>query len=221
MRLRVFYGGTFDPVHNGHLAIARAARDLLRAEVRLMPAADPPHRARPGADALQRIAMLELAIEHDLGLLVDRRELHRPGRSYTIDTLRDIRAGLDMHHPVALLLGADSFLDLPQWREWEELFELAHFIVAERPGNALDAGMPQALSDVMAGRWTADPADLQAAAGGRVLRLRQPLRPESATELRHRIASGAPWQDWVPPAVAEFITRHRLYHDRAPTPASL
>ncbi|MET0718340.1 MAG: nicotinate-nicotinamide nucleotide adenylyltransferase, partial [Pseudoxanthomonas sp.] len=89
--LKLFYGGTFDPVHNGHLAIARAARDELDCTVRLMPAADPPHRAPPGADARQRAEMLDLAVIDERGLQVDRRELLRDGPSYTIATLRELR----------------------------------------------------------------------------------------------------------------------------------
>jgi len=93
MGLRIYYGGTFDPVHLGHLAIARAARDQLQVAVRLLPAADPPHRAAPGADAAQRLAMLALAVGDEPGLLLDRHELDRAERqpgvpSYTVDTLR-------------------------------------------------------------------------------------------------------------------------------------
>ena len=159
--LNLFYGGTFDPVHNGHIAIARAARDALQAEVRLMPANDPPHRKLPGADAAQRAEMLELAIAGEAGLTVDRRELQRQGRSYTIDTLREVRAELGPQAPLALLLGADSFLGLPTWREWTELFGLAHFVVAQRPGSPLDAALPDDLAEILHDRWTDDAQALQ------------------------------------------------------------
>ncbi|MGE8260938.1 MAG: nicotinate-nicotinamide nucleotide adenylyltransferase, partial [Stenotrophomonas sp.] len=120
MGLRIYYGGTFDPVHLGHLAIARAARDQLQVAVRLLPAADPPHRAAPGADAAQRLAMLALAIGDEPGLLLDRRELDRAERqpgvpSYTVDTLRELRAELGPRQPIAWLVGADSLLALPSW----------------------------------------------------------------------------------------------------------
>src|SRR5690554_2410476 len=144
--LVLLYGGTFDPVHNGHLAIARAAHQALGTAVRMMPAADPPHRPPPGATAAQRAAMLELATAGEPGLRVDRRELEREGPSYTVLTLRELRAR-DPDVPVALLVGADSFLGLPGWREWRALFGMVHFVVADRPG---DDWRPDALPDPLA-----------------------------------------------------------------------
>lgn len=208
--LLVLYGGTFDPVHNGHLAVARAARDRLGAPVHLMPAADPPHRAPPGAAAATRAALLDLAVAGEPGLVVDRRELERSGRSWTVDTLRALREHAPAR-PVALLLGADGFRGLPGWKEWESLFGLAHFVVAERAGDPLDHGLPAPLAARVEGRWVDDPALLQAAPAGRLLRLRQPLTPESATGVRHRIATGAPWRHLVPEAVAARIEAEGLY----------
>ena len=209
--LRVYYGGTFDPVHDGHLAIARAARDVLDATIRLMPAADPPHRAPPGASAMQRAAMLDLAVVGEPGLCVDRRELRRAGRSYSIDTLVDLRAELGVRSPIALLVGADSFVDLPDWHRWRELFEHAHFVVAERPGSPLDGALRPELAAELAGRWCASPGQLGEVPAGLVLRLRQPLHEASATAVRGRIAAGEPWRDDVPAAVADYIQRHHLY----------
>lgn len=209
--LLLFYGGTFDPVHNGHLAIARAARDALGCPVRFMPAADPPHRPAPGASAPQRAAMLELALAGEPGLCLDRRELARPGRSYTVDTLRALRGEVG-RAPVALLVGADSFLGLPDWKDWRSLFELAHFVIAERPGEPLER-MPEALAAEVAGRWAVSAAELEAAPAGRVLRLRQPLHDVSATRLRALVGSGGAWRHLVPAAVADCIERLRLYGD--------
>lgn len=209
--LRVLYGGTFDPVHAGHLAIARVARDALAARVDLMPAADPPHRPPPGAGAAHRARMLELAVAGERGLAVDRRELDRDGRSYTVDTLRALRAEIGIDAPVALLLGADSLLALPTWKEWTALFDLAHLVVAQRAGSALDGALPPALADALRGRTASNPAALVDAPAGRVFTLSHPLHPASATELRRRIAAGRPWADWVEPAVAAYIGRHALY----------
>lgn len=209
--LLVLYGGTFDPVHHGHLAIAGAARDLLQATIRLMPAADPPHRAPPGASADQRAEMLDLALAGEPGLCVDRRELHRDGRSYSIDTLLELRAQIGDDAPVALLVGADSFVGLPDWHRWHELFDHAHFVVAERPGSPLDHDLRPELAAALEGRWRTAPAALREAPSGRVLRLRQPLHAESATSIRARIAAGEPWRDQVPAAVAAYIQRHGLY----------
>lgn len=211
MTLRVLYGGTFDPVHHGHLAVACNARDALAADIHLMPAADPPHKGPTHADAGQRAAMLALALGETPGLCIDRRELHRAGPSYTVDTLHELRAELGPARPLAILLGADSFLDLPAWKAWRTLFDLAHIVVAERPGSHLDEALPRALADVVAERWAGVPRALHAIPAGRVFRLRQPHRPESASELRRRIAAGEPWQAWVPGPVAAYIVAEGLY----------
>ncbi|CAN7221718.1 nicotinate-nucleotide adenylyltransferase [Pseudoxanthomonas sp. LjRoot143] len=218
--LQVFYGGTFDPVHNGHLAIARAAYDTFGVPIRLMPAADPPHRAPPGATAAQRVHLLDLAVQDGPGLCVDRRELERaerdPGaRSYTVDTLRELRQERGEALPVALLIGADSLLGLPAWKAWSELFDLAHFIVADRPGSGLDAGFAPVLAMALERRWTDQPADLHRSPAGCVYRLHQPLQPESATEIRWRIGAGEAWRHLVPAAVADAIADERLYVPRA------
>lgn len=219
--LLLLYGGTFDPVHTGHLATARSARDALRSTVHLMPAADPPHRTPPGADARHRVRMLELAVAGEPGLAVDRRELEREGRSYTVDTLRALRESFGSHLPVALLVGADSFVGLPQWKEWAALFGLAHFVVAERPGHSLDRTLPHELADRIAPRIAGDAAELRASPAGRVLRLRQPLVDASATRVRALIERGGDWQALVPPPVAGYIIRHRLYAGRGAASAPL
>lgn len=224
--LRVFYGGTFDPVHNGHLAIARAARDEFGVPIDLMPAADPPHRAPPGATAAQRAHLLDLAVRDVPGFRVDRRELQRAqrdpaGRSYTIDTLHELRGELGQAASIALLIGADSLLGLPTWRTWSALFDLAHFVVADRPGSGLDAGLAPVLAARLEGRWTDRPEDLHRAPAGRVFRLNQPLQQESATEIRRRIAAGEAWRHFVPAAVADAIADERLYASRAAGAGSL
>lgn len=214
---RLWYGGTFDPVHRGHLAIAGAAADLFGEPVTLAPAADPPHRAPPGANARHRACMLDLAVAGDPRLRVDRRELHRDGPSWTVDTLRELRALHGADAPLALLLGADSFRSLPQWHEWEQLLQLAHLVVASRGDEPVDRGLAPELARAAHGRWCTAPADLSGAAGGRILALRQPLRSESATAVRAAIAAADPaWRGLVPPAVAGYIERHRLYRVDAP-----
>ena len=216
--LLVLYGGTFDPVHNGHLAIARAARDALQVDIHLMPAADPPHRPPPGAAAGDRVAMLQLALADEPGLLPDLRELQRHAvdgarRSYSVDTLRGLRAELGADAPIVLLVGADSFIGLPTWKSWRELFDLAHFVVARRAGSPLDAELPPQLADALRGREVASPESLRLQPAGRVLYLRQPLHAQSATDIRHRIAAGRPWRQLVPAAVADYIQFHGLYAD--------
>ncbi|WP_414716045.1 nicotinate-nucleotide adenylyltransferase [Stenotrophomonas sp.] len=221
MSLRIYYGGTFDPVHLGHLAIARAARDELQVAVRMLPAADPPHRAVPGATAEQRCRMLSLAIGDEPGLVLDRRELDRaarhPGRpSYTVDTLRELRAELGPSRPLAWLVGADSLLALPAWHEWQALLGLAHFIVAERPGSPLRDAVAGELGQALEGRWCDSEQALFASPAGRVLRLHQPLRSESASAVRAQIAAAGPWRAMLPPAVADYVAEQHLYRITTP-----
>jgi nicotinate-nucleotide adenylyltransferase len=216
MALALFYGGTFDPVHAGHVAVASAARDALGADVAFLPAADPPHRPAPGASAQQRARMLELAIAGQPGFSVDCRELQRAGPSYTVDTLRGLRAGRGPDAPLAWLVGADAFRGLPDWHDWRELFGLAHFVVAVRPGHGLDA-LPDDLAQACAGRWVDRPGDLAGRPAGGLFRLEMPLHPASATELRRRLRAGEPHGGWLSAAVADYIRAQGLYRaDTAP-----
>jgi nicotinate-nucleotide adenylyltransferase len=216
-RLLVCYGGTFDPVHDGHVAIARAARDGLRAKVALLPARDPPHKADTRADATQRAEMLELAIAGEAGLVVDRRELRRAGPSYSVDTLGELRGELGADTLIAWLVGADSLRQLHTWHRWRELFDRAHLVVVQRPGADIDMAALRDASPVVAElveQRRRPPEALAATAHGGFAVLPLPgLRPESSTELRRRIATGEPWAHWVPPAVAAYIVRHGLYGD--------
>ncbi|MBN6100966.1 nicotinate-nucleotide adenylyltransferase [Xanthomonas sp. CFBP 8703] len=214
--LSLIYGGTFDPIHNGHLAIARAARDAFEVPVRLMPAADPPHRDAPGANARQRCEMLALAIDGEAGLLLDRHELQRalaqPGvASYSIDTVRELRAELGAAAPLALLIGADSFVGFNAWRDWRSLLDTAHLVVADRAGSGWERALPAELAQAVAGRWAASPQALAGAPGGLLWCLRQPLRSESASQVRERIAAGGDWAALVPAAVADYIRAAGLY----------
>lgn len=209
--LRAFYGGTFDPVHNGHIAIALAARDALGTTIWMMPAADPPHRAAPGASAEDRAAMLELAIQGQAGLRVDRRELARDTPSYTIDTLHELRIKYGDDAPLAFVIGADSLHGLATWKAPEALLAGAHWVVAERPGSALDEYLPPEVARLVGARWTLNPAALRESPGGKVLRLRQPLHGESATQIRRRIAAGETWHHLLPLAVSRYIVDHGLY----------
>ena len=209
MTPRILYGGTFDPVHAGHLAVAAAARDALAAPVAFVPAADPPHRGPPGADAGHRAAMLALAIAGEPGFSVDRRELERDGPSWTVVTLAELRAEVGPRQPLAWIVGDDAFLGLPSWHRWEELLGLAHLVVAVRPGHSLEP-LPPPLASAVDGRW-APASALADAPAGRLLRLAMPPHPASATRLRERLRAGEDVADWLPPAVAGYIARHGLY----------
>jgi nicotinate-nucleotide adenylyltransferase len=198
------YGGTFDPVHEGHVAVARAAADALDiGRVLLVPAGDPPHRGAPHAAGALRAAMLRRAFADDPRFVVDERELHRGRPSYTVDTLRSLRSELGPLVPLVLLLGADAFLGLPGWHRWTELSRLAHFAVVARPGVRLDP---------LGGDWppgvappAADPAVLRAQpAGGCVIVTSRPSEA-SSTAIRAALAAGDPRPAGLPERVAQLL----------------
>lgn len=209
--LRLIYGGTFDPVHDGHVAVATAAAAALAPCVlHLLPSADPPHRARPGASAAQRVDMLRLAFAAQPEFLIDQRELRRDGPSFMVDTLLDLRREYGEEEPLALLLGADAFLGLPSWSRWRQLLDLCHLVVVQRPGHRLDA-LPPELAEEFDSRVATSADELRHCAAGRWLLLDLPLRPESATRARQAMHGNAPDTAGVDPAVARYIADHRLY----------
>lgn len=210
MRLTLVYGGTFDPPHNGHLAVAAAAAAAFETPVHFLPSADPPHREPTAASAEQRAAMVEAAIAGDVRFACDRRELHRGGPSYSLLTLRDLRAELGPAQPIAWLIGADAFLGLDRWHAWRELFGFAHFVVVERPGRSFEA-MDAELAAVCKPRWRAEPQALTQAPHGLLYRLPMPLRPESATGIRAGLRAGTDMNAQLPAPVAAYIRRHGLY----------
>ena len=188
MKPLAILGGTVDPVHVGHLCVAWEAAELLDAEVRLVPAHVPPHRPPPVASVAQRVALLRAALAGQDRLTLDLRELDRDGPSYTVDTLRALRAEQGAQRPLVLLMGADAYAGLPGWHAWESLFELAHLGVFARPGFEREG--PAALEAATAHRQ-ADPAgDWRQRAAGCVLSL--PVTPldVSATRIRQLLADG-------------------------------
>ncbi len=210
MRLIIVYGGTFDPIHNGHLAVAEAAQAAFRTDIVFLPGADPPHRPPTSVSAAQRAEMVELAIAGHPGFSCDRRELRRPGPSYSMLSLREIRAETGPQQPIAWLIGMDSFLGLPGWHAWRGLFELCHFIVADRPRHSIQT-LPAELVSACAKRWADAPEPLAAAPAGRVLRLRMPLREESASAIRAGAAGNGGMHADLPDSVSAYIMRNRLY----------
>jgi nicotinate-nucleotide adenylyltransferase len=186
------FGGSFDPVHHGHLIVARIAAETLGLDsLRFVPAREQPFkRGQHGATADQRAAMLELAVTDSPGFAVERAELERPTPSYTVDTLRELHAREPGIRPV-LLVGADAAAEMDAWHHAEEIPALATVVVFAR------AGVPVPPSDLIA----------------RTIEV--PAIEISATEIRRRIREGLSIRYWVPDSIAEYITRHRLYLDPA------
>jgi nicotinate-nucleotide adenylyltransferase len=187
MKPLALFGGTFDPIHIGHLSVAWEASELLDAEVRLMPASIPPHRSSPTASAAQRVDMLRAALRGQSRLSLDTRELDRSGPSYTIDTLHEFRREFGAR-PLVLLLGADAFAGLRSWHRWRELFDVTHIGVINRPG--VDACVPVELERAVAPRRTDDPAVIGAQPAGRVIELAVTPLEVSATRIRELLATG-------------------------------
>lgn len=213
MRAIGIFGGTFDPIHYGHLRTAFELLQALRlAELRLVPAGRPPHRDAPLCDADRRLEMLRAAAAGQPGFVVDDRELRRDGPSYTVTTLRELRAEVPAR-PLCLIVGMDAFLGLPEWHEWREILRLAHLVVAHRPGwSAPGAGL---LGELLAERGTARVADLHASPAGRI-HVRAVTQLEiSSTELRELIVAGRDPRYLLPDAVRTIIRDTGCYHSQA------
>ncbi len=203
-------GGTFDPIHIGHLRAALETAELMALDqVRLIPSARPPHRDTPQVSAEQRLQLVQLAAANLPPLLVDDRELRRDSPSWTIDTLQSLREELGAQAQLFLLLGWDAFCGLPSWQRWTELLDHCHLLVLQRPDADLDA--PQALRDLLAARSVADPQALQGPAGQIAFVWQTPLAV-SATDIRRRLATGRSARFLVPDAVLQHIHAHGLYH---------
>ena len=194
MRPLAILGGTFDPVHLGHLRVAWEAAEFLDAEVRLMPANVPPHRAQPVANAQQRVALLRAALAGQSRLRLDERELHRQGPSYTVDTLIELREEIGSIQSVVLLVGADAWAGLPNWHRWRELFELAHIGVLSRAGHEISES--EALAAATRARRISDPFVLARSGAGQVIEIRVSALEISSTHIRHELASGRQPRFW-------------------------
>ncbi|MEK7711574.1 MAG: nicotinate-nucleotide adenylyltransferase [Pseudomonadota bacterium] len=200
------FGGTFDPIHYGHLRPAQEAmQQLALAELRFVPAATPPHRPPPLASAAQRLTMVELAIRGLPGLRVDDRELQRGGLSYTVSTLESLRTELG-NTALCLLIGADQFRSFETWHRWQEIPALAHLVVLNRPGAT--AGV---LPDWVRARVCTDLHLLREAPAGRLAFLSVSPQDISATRIRAALARGESVQGLLPEAVLDYIRSNQVY----------
>ena len=208
--MHVIYGGTFDPIHHGHLRLALEVGDSLGVErVDLVPCHIPPHRGDTGASASQRLELIRLAIEGEAGLGLDERELRRAGASYTADTLRQLRSELGPDAPLVMVVGTDAFAAFDRWREWRDIPELAHIVVVRRPGAELAPGSEA--HRLVAERRAESPQALWQRPCGLVLELDPPLMDISATGIRQCIADGRSPRYLTPDAVWQQIQALGLY----------
>ena len=208
------FGGTFDPVHCGHLRAAHEAWESLQLDqVLLVPCGDPPHRGRPHADGAQRLAWLREAIGDHPGLVADDRELRRNGPSYSVDTLGELRAEYGPERPLLLLLGVDAFLGLPGWHRWQEILEQAHIVVIHRPGATLPNpdSRGSTMERLLAERLCADNDGLQQRNAGCIRFL--PITPLSisSSQIRRLLAAGDDPRWLVPDSVHRQIRDATAY----------
>lgn len=209
------FGGTFDPIHYGHLRVAEEIVEALGLrEMRFIPAGMPRLRQPPIASPQQRAAMVRMAIQGKARLVLDEREIKRPGTSVTVESLRELRQELGESVTLCFVIGADAFMKLDQWHCWQELFGLCHFIIAARPGHALKSGsdvLPQALRDECTPRWASSADQLKNTAGGLIFVAPTTLLDVSASTLRARIAAKENTRDLLPDAVLDYIETNHLY----------
>jgi nicotinate-nucleotide adenylyltransferase len=203
------FGGTFDPIHYGHLRTAFELLQLLRlGEIRFMPTGNPPHREHTIATTEHRVAMVRAAIAGQTEFVLDDRETRREGPSYSVDTMRELRAELPTA-PICLIVGMDAFLGLPKWHQWRELLQLIHLVVAHRPGWRAPTMGP--LGELLVDRGTGRINDLHEAPAGKIYIHAVTQLEISSTEVRKLIAAGRDPRYLMPDAVRDIIRSTACY----------
>ena len=206
----VVMGGTFDPVHLGHTGLARQAADKLGVgEIRLIPSLLPPHRDVPGATALQRLDMLNLAVAGQSGFNVDGCELERGGVSYSIDTLRSLRQEFPAPSRIYFLMGYDAYQKLPEWKMWQDLLDYVHIVILQRAVSEYNLTSPMQLLEARC--KVAGISQLQKRHAGRIAYLPVEAVDISATRIRELLKSGSRPTDLMEDKVIEYIFNENLY----------
>jgi nicotinate-nucleotide adenylyltransferase len=210
-------GGTFDPVHLAHLRLAEELADGIGlSKVRFIPTGAPPHRRTPRVTGAHRMEMVRLAIAGNPRFEADDREIRRQGVCYTFDTLNELRAELG-DRPLCLLMGSDAFSALTTWHRWEELFDLAHVVIAHRPGfslQQLQSSLPGPLRKIYLQRLAASTGILRRDSAGAVYAREITALDIAATQIRGLLAGSGSGRYLVPDAVLDYIETNRLYKER-------
>ena len=210
MNNTLVFGGTFDPVHRGHIeSVCAVSRLLCDVDINLVPCQTPAHRPLPSASPEDRLKMLQLAVASQDRIFVDDCELRREGISYTADTLLGYRESLGESGSLLFLMGRDSWVTLPSWHRWEELIDLSHLLVLERPG--LNQGSPEVLRKWLKSRQVQNPKEMVDRPFGKVCFLSLDQINVSASGLRDKIAKGRSIREDVNPLVRSYIRQNNLY----------
>ncbi len=206
------FGGTFDPVHLGHIKPALDVKQSLGLEeLRFIPCSIPAHRAAPIATVEQRLAMLHAAIDGHENCIIDERELNRQGVSYMVDTLQSLQHDLSGKR-FCLIIGMDAFLGLNQWYQWQRLFDLANCVVTYRPGFELDlAQLPADLFNEVKQRQVDSVKVFIEKQQGAILFMPVTQLDISATDIRQRVKHEKSIEEFVPPAVNNVIQQQQIY----------
>ena len=208
-------GGTFDPIHFGHLRMAEELAEALGIEqVRFIPAGSPPHRGQPRAEARHRLEMARRAVAGNPRFTLDDREIVRERPSYSVDTLTDLRAEISPGTPLVLFMGSDAFLGLTSWHQWRRLFDLAHIAVAHRPGFSpalWEDALPDPLRRELDKRLTDQAEELAGTAAGRVFLHPITQLDISASQLRDRCLRGKSLRYLLPDSLIDYLTENHLY----------
>ncbi len=203
-------GGTFDPIHSGHLRPALdIAEKLSLTEVRFIPSAIPPHRWQPEASAEHRINMVKLAIDGVNPFILDDREYHREGASYTIDTLKSIRSEIGADTSFSMILGLDAFQSFTHWKDWKVILETCHIIIAARPGYEIDSTLDKYLAE----RVTKNSDDLHQQLAGKIYFCDVTQLAISATMIREKLKHKQSCDYLTPAKVCDYIKTHQLYRN--------
>ena len=205
-------GGTFNPIHFGHLRMAQELAEALQLdEVRFIPSANPPHKTAPEVSAEQRAAMVQLAIQNNPLFKLDTRELARTGASYTIDTLISLQEELGGSAALCLMMGSDAFTYLNTWHRWQALIDYCHIILVQRPTSAAQPKLAEELSVLLHDHYTENISDLSAESAGYIHMQKITALDISATNIRAQLKAGDSPRYLMPDSVLEYIKNHGLY----------
>lgn len=207
-------GGTFDPIHNGHIQLALEAQQQHQLDaVRLIPVNIPPHREKPFVSSSHRVNMIELAITNLTNVSIDKRELERTEISYSIDTLRSLRAEFP-ETSLSMILGQDAFNKIDRWKDWQELLHYAHIIVANRPETSIDK-ISAVQQTWLASHQTTDKTDIKKKLFGKIYFMNIPMLDISSSMIRQCYTEKKPVDHLLPETIQTYIKENHLYLDNA------